>query len=160
MDNKIGETVIFNKDLHTPYYANLIDDLMVYNPSLKRIDNCELWGWNNDGEDNKPYYDYGKIADFNFEISKTETKLYYGDAPLLGYFEKDKSQLIILAVGAISPDFFHKTSFFDFKKTYPNPKSMWDLSIFIDDFLACRLSFLQELIMEHAQRYSKELVND
>jgi len=159
MRNRIGETVIFNKDLQTPYFAELIDDLEVYNPSLKKIDNCEHWGANNEGQSNMPNYDFGRIADFHFEISSTETKLYYGDMPMLGYFEDNKTCLVLLPVASNTPDMFHTTDRFRFSKTYPKPKTMWDLTMFIDDFLACRLSHLHQLKKEHSELFSNMIAS-
>ncbi len=96
MNKTYDETVKYDKDLHSKYKADFIDNLKVYNCSLKKFDSCEHWGWNEEGENNLPFSDFGRIADFNFDISKTQTIFYYGDAPRLGYYNDNPGQLILL----------------------------------------------------------------
>lgn len=72
MDNKIGETVIFTKDLHCSFSVENVEQLKVYSLSKKEFDNCEDWAGD---EDNQCY----KIADFNVEVSKDKTRFFYGE---------------------------------------------------------------------------------
>lgn len=168
MEKTFYKTIKFDRDLHTKYDPNLIDNLEIYNFSEKKFTKCEHWGWNDEGENNMPFYDFGMIADFHFDISKTETRLYFGDAPLLGFYRNNPTQLLCLHVVERKENFDYKnfinTGVFAFEKKYPSPKTMWDLANFIADYLFCRKSHLLNLKFQHQQEMcerfnKKELVN-
>ena len=150
--NKISDTVVFNQDLRIDFDANLIDNLEVYNFSTKTKTKCEHWGWNDEGENNLPFYDFGIIADFDFEISKTKTKFYFGDSPLIGFYGNEINKLFILGRGEMPKDNFNIVSSFYFEKEYPAPKTMLDLANYIDNFLALRLQEVLLKKQEHKQK--------
>ncbi len=156
MEKRIGETVKFSKDLHRKYDPELIDFLKVYNFSERRFSKCEYWGWNEEGENDRPYYDFGMMADFHFDISKTETRLYFGDTPRYGYMENIQSKLIILPVACNHIHGFIEVGGFDLDEKYPAPKTMWDLGMHIDSFLAKRLKKFLEIKLEYARQMSLE----
>ena len=155
MENKYSETVKFNRDLHIKYEPNLIDFLKVYNPSEKKMTMCEHWGYNGAGENNLPYYDFGMIADFHFDISKTETKFYFGDEPEVGFYKSKPEDLICLPVAKSRPSDFIVVSNFEFTLKYPVPNTMWDLAKFIDDFLYGRKHYFEEMRSRHNEKISK-----
>lgn len=156
MQKRIGETVIFDRDLHVKYDPELIDFLKVYNLSERKFTKCEHWGWNEESENDRPYYDFGMIADFHFDISKTETRLYYGDTPRYGYKEWNQSQLIILPVAFGHIPGFIELGCFDMDLKYPAPKTMWDLGMHIDNFLSHRVSKFQNMKLEYARQMALE----
>ena len=150
MKNTVGETVKFNQDLNINFDANLIDFLEVYNPSLKDFSKCEHWGWNDENENNLPFYDFGIIADFDFYISKNKTTFYFGDAPIYGFDINDKSRLVFLPRGkSIGNDTFIQVGTFNFSKEYDAPKTMLDLANNIDNFLFQRTRERFRLISIH-----------
>jgi hypothetical protein len=155
MGNKYSETVKFNRDLHVKYEPNLIDFLKVYNPSEKKMTMCEHWGYNDEGENNLPYYDFGMIADFHFDISKNETKFYFGDEPIVGFYKSKHEDLICLPVGKSLTTDFVVVSTFKFDQKYPVPNTMWDLAKFIDNFLYCRKHYFEEQRSQHNQKMSE-----
>lgn len=152
MGKRVGETVIFDRDLHVKYDPELIDFLKVYNFSEKKFTKCEHWGWNEEGEDNRPYYDFGMIADFHFDISKTETRLYFGDTPRYGYMEDNESKLMILPVACGHIAGFREVGGFDLDEIFPVPRTMWDLAMHIDSFLAKRTIKFQNIKLEYARQ--------
>lgn len=156
MDKRIGEAVIFDRDLHVKYDPELIDFLKVYNFSEKKFSKCEHWGWNEEGENDRPYYDFGMIADFHFDISKTETRLYFGDTPRYGYMEDNQSKLIILPVACSHIPGFIPVGAFDLDEKYPAPKTMWDLGQHIDRFLYERTKKFQDIKLEYARQLALE----
>ncbi len=159
MENRIGETVLFDRELHVKYVPNLIDFLKVYNFSERKFSKCEYWGSNDDeSENDDPYYDFGMLADFHFDISKTETRLYYGDAPRYGYMENNQSKLVILPVASDHIPGFIEVGCFDLDEKFPAPKTMWDLGMHIDSFLAKRLIKFQKIKLEYAEQMALERV--
>lgn len=131
----LGETVKFNQDLNIDYNPNLIDSLKVYNPSKKEFSDCEHWGWNEEGENGYHYYDFGIIADFDFEITKTKTRFYFGDAPLAGFFIEEIEKLVVLPRGSFLFENFVPIGSLLVEKEYEVPKTMLDLANMIDNFL-------------------------
>lgn len=156
MDNKLGETVRFDRDLHIKYSWELIDFLEVYNFSQKKFTKCEDWGIDEEDQDPDNHYDFGMIADFHYSISKKETRLYYGSCPDYGYMVDNPSVLILLPVEADYCENFYKTGCFDLKMTFPAPKTMWDLAMHIDSFLAKRMVKLHALKQEHSRKFSEK----
>jgi len=154
MQDKYGETVKFDRDLNIAFDPALIDFLKVYNPSIKKFDSCEHWGWNNEGEENLPFHDFGRIADFHFNIYKDKTVLYYGDGPHYGYFKSEPTRFILLPVGAIPTKGFIPTGSLSFVKEFPFPKTMFDLAAHIDGFFAYRFKHIWELKTAYKERFS------
>lgn len=156
MEKRIGEIVKFDRDLHVKYDPELIDFLKVYNFSEKKFTKCKYWGWNEEGENDRPYYDFGMIADFHFDISKTETRLYFGDTPTYGYMEDNQSKLIILPVACSHIPGFIPVGEFDLEEKFPTPKTMWDLGQYIDSFLYERTKKFQDIKLEYARQLAIE----
>jgi hypothetical protein len=153
MEKRIGETVKFNKDLHVKYNPELIDFLRVYNFSERKFTKCDHWGWDGEGENE---YDFGMIADFHFDISKTETRLYYGETPRYGFMENIQQKLIILPVACNHKPGFIPLGSFDLDEKFPAPKTMWDLGMHIDSFLSKRLLKFLEIKLEYARQMALE----
>lgn len=129
MSTKIGETVIFTKDLHCRFSVENIEQLKVYSLSKKEFDNCEDWSGD---EDNQCY----KIADFNVEISKDKIRFFYGDPVQYGVFRYNPEKLYFLPVGTSpTPIGFEVIGSDSFEEEYKIPGSMWDFGMFIDNFL-------------------------
>lgn len=149
----LGETVRFNQDLNINFDANLIDFLEVYNPSDKEFTKCEHWGWNEEGENNMPFYDFGIIADFDFDISKKRTLFYFGDSPTIGYYPNEPEKLVVLPRGHFLTGDLIVTGTFNFEKEYESPKTMLDLANFIDNFLFERTKFKLQLQKEQLERF-------
>jgi hypothetical protein len=61
MDNKIGETVIFTKDLHCKFSPENVELLNVYSFSKKQFDTCEDWS---SDDENLFYKVPGSMWDF------------------------------------------------------------------------------------------------
>jgi hypothetical protein len=154
MNNRIGETVIFTKDLHCRFSPENIEQLKVYSFSKKEFDNCEDWS----GDGDACY----KIADFNVEVSKDQTRFFFGDPIQYGFFNHNPEKLYFLPVGTCpTPEGFEVLGSDSFEKEYKVPGSMWDFGIFIDDFLfqirRQRLEFQNNHSLKRA-KYS-QLVN-
>jgi hypothetical protein len=155
MDNKIGETVIFTKDLHCRFSVENVEKLKVYSLSKKEFDNCEDWSGD---EDNQCY----KIADFNVEVSKDKTRFFYGDPIQYGYFRHKPEKLYFLPVGTCpTPEGFEVVGSDSFDEEYKVPGSMWDFGMFIDNFLFHVMGKRLELKNEYSRIRSekRKLVN-
>jgi hypothetical protein len=76
---ELDNTVIYDKDLYSKFDANLIDNLRVKSIFNDEFLTCEHWGWNEEGEGNQPYYDFGRIGDFDFMIYRNKTRLFIGE---------------------------------------------------------------------------------
>jgi len=148
--NKYGEAVKCDFDLTIAYDISLIEMLKVFNFSTKEWDTCEYWG------SEKEYY-FGRMADFNFDISKAETRIYYGECPYYGYFSNSPSQLVILPVAAFSPKGFICKGLIKIDQKYPVPETMLDLAKHIDNFIYCRLKMEMELQKEHDHEQYQEI---
>lgn len=149
------ETVLFNSALRVKYEPHLVDFLKVYNPSEKKMTKCEYWGYNAEGESDLPYFDFGMMADFHFEISKKETKFYFGDAPEVGFYKSKPEDLICLPVAKPTPSDFIVVSNLKFDQKHPAPNTMWDLAKFIDNYLYCRKQNFEELRCRHNQKIAE-----
>lgn len=127
------------------YQSELVDN----------IPNCEFWGY-----DEKNKYDFGRIKDFHYEIYENKTVLNYGDYPVIGFFRKKPSQLVLLEVAANIPSNFTALGEFKFEKTYKRPETINDFKMFIADFENCRDEHLNSMIIAHAEKSSKHnLIN-
>lgn len=154
---RLAESVLFDRDLRIKYNPALINFLRVYNYSRKTFTNCEHWGINEEGENGQPYSDYGMIADFHFNISKTETLLHYGDPPFYGYFWNSQTELFLLPVGATgSPEYFTKVGQLDFMMKFPVPETMMDLASHIDTFIAKRAVKFAHMKISHRENHLKQ----
>lgn len=155
MDNKIGETVIFTKDLHCRFSTENIEQLKVFSLSKKDFDNCEDWS---SDDENKCY----KVADFNIDVSTTQTRFYYGESVIYGYFDHKPEKLYFLPVGTCPiPKGFNPIGSESFEEFYKVPGSMWDFGMFIDNFLFHVMGTRLELQNEYSRKRSEkcELVN-
>jgi hypothetical protein len=159
MKNRLKSTVVFNDDLNIKYDPELIDFLQVYNLSEKQFTKCEHWGWNEEGFEGRPFYDFGMIADFHFDISKTQTRLYFGVAPLYGYMETDNSIFRILPVACSYIPDFRELGRIDLDLTFPVPETMLDLAIYIDMFIFQVLKRRLELRNDYFLELSKQAKN-
>lgn len=153
----LADSVLFDGNLRIKYIPSLIDSLRVYNYSRKNFTNCERWGTNEEGELGQPYSDFGMIADFHFNISKTDTLLHYGDPPFYGYFWNSQSELILLPVGATgSPECFEKIGRLDFMMKFPVPETMMDLAKYIDTFIEKRAVKFEQMKIAHRESLLKQ----
>jgi hypothetical protein len=149
MENKIGETVIFTKDLHCRFCTENIEQLKVYSFSKKAFDNCEDWS----GDGDACY----KIADFNIEVSKVKTRFFYGDPVQYGFFRHKPEKLYFLPVGTCpTPEGFEVIGSDSFEDEYKLPGSMWDFGMFIDNFLFHVVGQRLELQNEHYRKLSEQ----
>lgn len=129
MDNKIGETVIFTKDLHCAFCEENIELLKVYSFSKKAFDNCE--NWSGDGED-QCY----KVADFVVEVSNDKARFFYAESIQYGFYKHKPYKLCFLPAGTCPiPEDFEVIGSDSFEQEYKVPGSMWDFGMFIDNFL-------------------------
>jgi hypothetical protein len=154
MDNKIGETVIFTKDLHYLFSTENIEQLKVYSFSKKAFDNCEDWS----GDGDACY----KIADFNVEVSKDKIRFFYGESVKYGFFNHNPEKLYFLPVGTcLTPEGFEVLGSYSFEKEDKVPGSMWDFGMFIDNFLFQVMRQRLEFQNKHSLKSSKysQLVN-
>ena len=150
MDNKIGETVIFTKDLHCSFSPENIELLKVYSFSKKAFDNCEDWS---SDDENQCY----KIADFNVDVTKEKTRFFYGNPVQYGFFNHKPDKLYFLPVDTCpTPEGFEVIGSDSFEEEYKLPGSMWDFGMFIDDFLFKVLSQRNDLSMEFNHERSKQ----
>lgn len=155
MKNKIGETVIFPKDLHCSFLPENVAQLKVFSLSKKKFDNCEYWS----GDDNNQCY---KVGDFNVEVSPDKTRFFYGDPVQYGFFKHNPEKLYFLPVGTCpTPEGFEVIGSDSFEDEYKLPGSMWDFGMFIDNFLFHVMGKRLELQNEHFRIRSeqRQLVN-
>ena len=155
MDNKIGETVIFTKDLHCRFSVENVEQLKVYSLSKKGFDICELWS---DDDETLCF----KIADFNVEVGKDKTSFFYGDPVQYGCFRHKPEKLYFLPVGTCpTPKGFEVMGSDSFEEDYKVPGSMWDFGMFIDNFLFHVMGKRLELQNEYSRKRSekREFVN-
>jgi len=150
LGNIIGKNVFFNSNLAIKYNPRLIDNLKVYNRFLKQKDECEHWGWNSANEDNRVFHDFGRIADFNFDISKKLIRFYYGDGPLYGYYIDNPDKLLFFYNGEYPKEKFESMGNLLFEQFFPAPNSMWDLAMHIDSYIILRDLYIEEKIIEHS----------
>jgi len=155
MENTFKKTVIFNGDLKIKYDPNLIDLMQVYNLSENKFTKCEHWGWNDEGENDQPFYDFGMIADFDFTISKTNTILFHGDTPEYGYFNSKPRDLVLLPVAAKTPENFTHIGSFNCEQITSVPKTMWELAQAIDSFIFLREAKFKVLKIKHKEKGNK-----
>ena len=149
MENKIGETVIFTKDLHCSFCTENIEQLKVYSFSKKEFDNCEDWS----GDGDACY----KIADFNVEVSKDKTRFFFGEPIKYGFFNHNPEKLFFLPVGTCpTPKGFEVIGYDSFEEEYKVPGSMWDFGMFIDNFLFHVMGQRLELQNEHSLKRSEK----
>lgn len=129
IQNCIGETVLFTKDLHCNITRSRIENLKVYSFSKQKMDTCEYWA----GDNHNECY---KIADFNLELSKKEARLFFGEPVQYGFFKNDPYHLRFLPVVTCPiPEGFEVIDSEAFEKIYSVPKSMYDLGMIIDQYL-------------------------
>jgi hypothetical protein len=150
MDNKIGEMVIFTKDLHCRFSSENIEQLKVYSFSKKEFDNCEDWS---DDEKNHCF----KVADFHVEINKEHSRFFFGEPILWGFYRHNPEKLHFLPVGTCPiPESFQVIGSDSFESFYKIPSSMWDFARFIDNFLFHIMGKIEELQNEYSQKMSTE----
>ncbi|KAF0200608.1 MAG: hypothetical protein FD170_3357 [Bacteroidetes bacterium] len=128
MENKIGETVIFPKDLHCEFSVENIEQLKVYSFSKKDFDNCEDWSADEKRLDLK-------IADFFVSITKKRSRFIYASGVSCGYFYHEPEKLYFITEASRPKGFVHFKTYY-FEKRYAVPKSMWDFGNLIDGYLA------------------------
>lgn len=127
MDNRIGETVRFTKDLYCKYSSAEIENLTVFNFRTNKYEKSEVWG-------SEAKVDCLHIGGFNIEVSKNTARFFFGAPLQYGYFPRDPFALKYLSVGQTAKD-FAMIGFEYFEKEYKRPSSMWDLAMFIDDYI-------------------------
>lgn len=135
-DFPMNETIIKTKlSPKLPFKADLIDELEVFNNSTQNFTKCEHWGWNEEGENGQPYYDFGIIGDFDFDIYKDSVRFYYGDSPPYGVFKWEDTEITFLPRGSCRPEGFLDFGYFDLEHTYKEvPKTLEDFLLLIIDF--------------------------
>lgn len=73
------EHIIYAGDLSAVFDPNLIDNVQIKCPLTGAFRAAEHWGWNDEGENNQPYYDFGCLGPhLHFEIYKEYMRLYSG----------------------------------------------------------------------------------
>ncbi|MCX8533074.1 hypothetical protein [Chryseobacterium luquanense] len=123
------EVVRIAADLEQDFIIDLVDEVEVFNHSRKTFSKCEYWGWNNEGENGRAFYDFGLIGDFHFDIYRDKMEFYYGDTPHYGIQGWEGTELIFLPVGSSLPEDFLTFGHLDFTQTFERPKTLKD---FID----------------------------
>lgn len=141
-ETSIGETVKFTKDLHCNYSVNEIENLTVYNPLLKRFEKCEDWS-----SDDKT--DCLFIGGFNANID--DKALFYFGTPIeYGCFPKYPHKLLFIPPGHTLKSFV-SIGRLTFEKEYKKPSTMWDLGMYIDNYIFRLKSLMQNMIWAHQE---------
>ena len=158
IENKVGETVIFTKDLHCRFSVENVEQLKVYSLSKKAFDNCENWS----GDDNNPCY---KVADFNVEVYQDKIRIFYGSPVMYGFYSYNPDKLYFLPVNICPiPKFFEVIGSDNFEQEYKVPGSMWDFGMFIDNFLFHVMGHRLEIQNQYSRKRSSqselEAIND
>ena len=99
--------------LNKKFNVNLIDKIKFHDPMTAQEETCECWD-----------FDCGRCGHFNFDISDNEIRFFYGDYPILGFYDNAKNKLRILFHQCPIPKDFVQTGVFKFEQKHPVPKLM------------------------------------
>lgn len=128
------EVVKTDIDLEQKFTVDLIEQIKTFNFSKKEFTDIEHWGWNEEGENGRAFYDFGCIGDFHFDIYKDKVELYYGDEPGYGVAEWGSEEMVFLPVGSGHPKDFISFGYLDFIQSFPYPETMNDFIKIIKEF--------------------------
>lgn len=88
------ELVKYPGNVNDPFDPNLIDKIKIKSFFDDSYEKCEHWGWNEDGENEHPYFDYGKLGGFiDFDVYDYSVKLYFGFGMDIGYPRRDERNI-------------------------------------------------------------------
>ena len=150
MENNLGETVRFTKDLHCAFMADEVENLSVYNPFTRIFDKCELW------DD-----DCFLIAGFNMGVEKDKIRFFYGYPIDYGIiYSSDfgiysNTFLFIHPNQSKIPEGFNSFGSDYFEKYYKKPSTMWDLAMHIDSYIFYLKKRMHEIKSEHKKWLSE-----
>lgn len=143
MDNRIGKTVVFTKDLWCSFLPENIEQLKVYNLLTRKLDTCEFLGELN-GIQNY------RIADFNMDVHPDKIRFFFGDPPAFGFSKEGSGILRFLPVGTTPyPKGWITVGHDTYEEEYRIPVVMWDFANFIDNFLIHVMNRRQQMRFDH-----------
>ncbi|PWN67620.1 hypothetical protein [Chryseobacterium oncorhynchi] len=129
------------------FHPDQIDHLEVFSYLTGDFTKCEYWGYNNEEENGLPYYDFGIIGDFHFDLFKDKVRFYYGDPPAYGVTDWESDKLIFTQHGSVFPEGFMTFGYFDLEHTYGTaPKQLLDFIKMICNFLS-RIEYHREYLI-------------
>ncbi len=146
MDKEVGETVKFTKDLHCKFLAEEIENLTAYNPLLKRFQASECWA--SDGKQSSLF-----IGGFNVEVNENRAMFFYGHPIDYGFLLNEPTKLIFIPPGHRIKSLITINSM-HFEKEYKRPSTMWDLGMFIDDYIYYVVNIMDECALQFQSEVS------
>lgn len=94
---RIGKSVRVDLPPDIEFHADLIDYYQVKSLYYKTYDPCEHWGWNDEGEEGLPYYDFAMIGrDYHVNIFKDKTYFFCHEGLAIGYKIKEPTKLFYI----------------------------------------------------------------
>ena len=130
--------------LNTKFNIDLVDKIKFYDPNTKQEETCECWT-----------EDCGRCGHFNFDISDKEIRFFYGDCPILGFYENAKNSLRILFHQCPVPENFRQTDVFKFEFKYQIPTKMSDFVKSLNDFVENSNSTFTDLSIDFYDNFMK-----
>jgi len=153
----ITKHVKFDGDLQTRFDPELIDkmqvkQLLAYNwENSDLFEPCEHLGWNAEGENGSPYFDYGCIGQcLCFEVYNDKCKL-IATSVEIGFEIQDEPTLLLI-------DYLSSTQMMPIKQLsaeliFPRPTTMEEFAIFTNEFLCHIMELFEKESKEHSARF-------
>lgn len=132
------KSIKFNNREKQPYNINLIENIEVKSFFDNNWLSSEHWGWNNEGENSLPFFDFGRFGEIMFEIGKSYIRLFFPDTINFTYTDENPSRLYAIpyekqtVVGCIQISPYRLSTELEFKKPI---KTMFDLKMHLQGFI-------------------------
>jgi hypothetical protein len=132
------KTLKFNDKENQPYNIGLIERIKVKSFFNDDWLESEHWGWNDEGENKLPFFDFGCFGEIMFEIGKSYIRLYFPHTINFSYTEKKPCILYANPYQKQTVEDFSKISPFtlDTELEFKNPvNTMFDLRMHLQGFI-------------------------